>query len=319
MTQPGTQAKDGARYRWVVLAVFVLSTAINILDRATLAALAPLLKQEFALTNAQYGWITSAFNLTYAASAPVAGMLIDTLGLNRVISFAVGLWSFAGIATGFTRGLGSLVGCRAVLGVAEAAGIPAAGKAIHKYLLPGERALGNAVNQAGVSLGQIIAPVLATWIAVQSGWRAAFVVTGVLGLAWIPLWNWASRRAPAAEVPKQHGGAAMLRDRRLWVFMVANALSMMGYYLWFNWTTLYMVSAHGLTLQQAVWYVWVPPVFAAVGGFAGGWLSLRFIRRGYAGARRALSRLHGRKPALPADARRFPGRPHPPGHRPESR
>jgi len=108
-------ASNGARYRWLVLAVFVLSTAINILDRATLAALAPLLKQEFGLTNAQYGWITSAFNLTYAVSAPVAGMLIDSLGLNRVISFAVGLWSCAGIATGFTRGLGGLVGCRAVL------------------------------------------------------------------------------------------------------------------------------------------------------------------------------------------------------------
>jgi ACS family hexuronate transporter-like MFS transporter len=273
---------NGARYRWLVLAVFVLSTAINILDRATLAALAPLLKQEFGLTNAQYGWITSAFNLTYAASAPLAGMLIDSLGLNRVISLAVGLWSCAGIATGFTRGLGGLVGCRAVLGVAEAAGIPAAGKAIHKYLLPGERALGNAVNQAGVSLGQIVAPVLATWIAVRSGWRAAFIVTGVLGLAWIPLWNWAARGARGSDLPKQHGGAAMLRDRRLWVFVIANALSMMGYYLWFNWTTLYMVSAHGLTLEQAVWYVWVPPVFAAVGGFAGGWLSLRLIGRGVA-------------------------------------
>ena len=81
----------------------------------------------------------------------------------------------------------------------------------------------------------------------------------------------AARRAPP-----------MLRDRRLWVFVIANALSMMGYYLWFNWTTLYMVSAHGLTLEQAVWYVWVPPVFAAVGGFAGGWLSLRLIGRGVA-------------------------------------
>jgi hypothetical protein len=50
-------ASNGARYRWLVLAVFVLSTAINILDRATLAALARLLKQEFGLTNAQYGWI----------------------------------------------------------------------------------------------------------------------------------------------------------------------------------------------------------------------------------------------------------------------
>jgi ACS family hexuronate transporter-like MFS transporter len=169
-----------------------------------------------------------------------------------------------------------------VLGVAEAAGIPAAGKAIHKYLRPGERALGNGVNQAGVSLGQIIAPPLAVWIAVRYGWRYAFIVTGTLGLAWIPLWGWASRRVPAPDPPKQHAGAgaAMLRDRRLWTFVVANALSMIGYYLWFNLTTLYMVDARGLTLQQAVRYVWIPPVFAAVGGFAGGWLSLRSIARG---------------------------------------
>src|SRR5665811_1800062 len=138
----------------------------------------------------RYGWIGSAFSLTYAASAPFAGWLIDRIGLNRAITFAVGLWSGAGIATGLTIGLGELVGCRAVLGAAEAAGIPAAGKAIHQYLRPGERALGNAVNQAGVSLGSVVAPLLATWLALRSGWRHAFVVTGVLGLAWIPLWLW---------------------------------------------------------------------------------------------------------------------------------
>ncbi len=276
-----SESLDASRYRWLVLAVFVLSTAINILDRATLSALGPVLRHEFELNNQQFAWITSAFSLTYAASAPFAGMLIDRFGLNRVISLAVGLWSCAGIATGFTSGLGGLVGCRSVLGVAEAASIPGAGKAIHKYLPPGERALGNGVNQAGVSLGQIVAPILATWIAVHYGWRRAFVVTGVLGLAWIPLWHWAVRRAPAVEspTPQPGAGAAMLRDRRLWVFVIANALSMIGYYLWSTWTTLYMVDAHHLTLQQAVWYVWIPPVFAAVGGFAGGWLSLAFIRR----------------------------------------
>ena len=206
MNQAGTQVNDAARYRWLVLAVFVLSTAINYLDRATLSALAPVLIDEFHLSNAQYGLIGSAFSLTYAASAPFAGLLIDRIGLNRAISFAVGLWSCAGIATGLTSGLGGLVGCRAVLGAAEAAGIPAAGKAIHQYLRPGERALGNAVNQAGVSLGSVVAPLLATWIALRSGWRHAFVVTGVLGLAWIPLWIWVSRRAPAAPVPAQHRG-----------------------------------------------------------------------------------------------------------------
>src|SRR5208283_1085067 len=142
----------------------------NYLDRQSLATLAPVLRAEFHLSREEYGWILGAFSITYAASAPFAGMLIDRIGLTRAISLAVGFWSCAGIATGFTTGLGGLVGCRATLGMAESAGIPSAGKAIYAYLRPAERALGNAINQAGVSLGAILAPPLATWIAVRNGW-----------------------------------------------------------------------------------------------------------------------------------------------------
>jgi ACS family hexuronate transporter-like MFS transporter len=286
--QAGTETDGAARYRWVVLAVFVISTAINYLDRATLSALAPVLITEFHLTNAQYGWMGSAFSVTYAASAPVAGLLIDRMGLNRAISLAVGIWSSAGIATGLTSGLGGLVGCRAVLGAAEAAGIPAAGKAIYQFLRPGERALGNAVNQAGVSLGSVVAPLLATWIALRGGWRNAFVVTGALGLVWIPLWRWVSRRAPVAEVGRLKPAppdTALLRDRRLWAFAGANALSMVGYFFWFFWTSKYMVDVYRLSLGQAARYVWIPPVLACCGGFAGGWLSLRLVAGGVAAPR----------------------------------
>lgn len=279
-----TRPTDADRWRWLVLAVFVLSSAINYLDRQTLAMLAPVLRREFHLSNTDYGLILAAFSITYAAGAPFAGMLIDRLGLNRGISLAVGLWSCAGLATGLTRGLGGLVGCRAVLGLAEAGGIPAAGKAIHQYLQPAERALGNAVNQAGVSLGLILAPPIATYLAVRAGWREAFVITGVLGIAWIPLWNWASRRSgtPAASKMDVRAGAVLLRDRRLWAFVAANALSMVGYSLWTNWTTLYLVEVHRLTLVEAAWYAWIPPIFAAAGGMAGGWLSLRLMKRGVA-------------------------------------
>jgi ACS family hexuronate transporter-like MFS transporter len=261
-----------------------VSTAINYLDRQTLATLAPILRAEFRLTNAQYGLILSAFSITYAACAPFAGMLTDRIGLTRAISLAVGVWSAAGIATGFTTGLGGLVACRTVLGLAEAGGIPAAGKAIHQYLRPQERALGNAVNQAGVSLGLILAPPLATWLAVRGGWRQAFVVTGVLGLLWIPLWNWAARRAGQDPVPNLQAaaGIGMLRDSRLWAFLAANALSMIGYSLWTNWTTLYLVEVHHLSLVEAAWIAWIPPLFATLGGFLGGWLSFRMMNRGVA-------------------------------------
>ena len=198
--QPANRGPAGdaaARFRWPVLAVFVLSTTINYLDRATLATLAPAVKADFHLSNAGYGWIVNAFLVTYTIAAPFAGLMVDRIGLNLAATLAVGLWSCAGIATGFTRGIAGLCACRAVLGAAEAAGIPAAGKAIHQYLKPAERALGNAANQTAVSLGMVLAPPIATWIAVRSGWRHAFVVTGALGLLWIPIWMAAGRRSRA--------------------------------------------------------------------------------------------------------------------------
>ncbi len=276
-----TPQRDGARFRWLVLGLFVLSTAINYLDRATLATVAPAVKSEFHLSNAEYGWIVNAFLFTYMLAAPFAGMLVDRVGLDRAATLAVGLWSCTGIATGFSRSATGLAACRAVLGVAEAAGIPAAGKAIHQYLKPGERALGNAANQAAVSLGMVLAPPIATWILVHSGWRHAFVATGCAGLLWIPAWLRTASRAPAAPASRPSGiPAEILRDRRLWAFVLANALSMVPYGLWVNFTTLYFVEAQHLTIVQSAWFAWIPPALAAAGGFAGGWLSLRWIGRG---------------------------------------
>jgi ACS family hexuronate transporter-like MFS transporter len=270
--------------RWLVISVFVLSTAINYLDRQTLAALGPLITSEFHLSHAQFGGILTVFSIAYAASAPFAGILIDRLGLNRAIGSAVGLWSCAGIATGLTSGFGSLVACRVVLGFSEAAGIPGAGKAIHQYLKPAERSMGNALNQVGVSLGAIAAPPLAIWLAFRTNWRIAFVITGLLGLVWIPLWFAASRLAPVTlESPRQgEGGRELLRDRRLWIFVAANALAMIGYSLWSNWTTFYLVDVSGISTAETARYAWFPPLFAMAGGLAAGWLSLRLVNRGVA-------------------------------------
>ncbi|MBZ5595637.1 MAG: MFS transporter [Acidobacteriia bacterium] len=271
------------RTRWLVLSIFFLSSSINYLDRQELATLAPLLRAEFHLSNLDYGWILTAVSVTYAAAAPFAGLLIDRIGLNRGISLAIGLWSLAGITTGFTRGLGGLVACRAWLGLAEAGGIPAAGKAMYEYLAPEERALGNGLNQAAVFLGAMLAPPVATLLAVRFEWRAAFVVTGIAGLLWIPLWNLVAHRAPPSRPsliePLSHS-LGILQDRQMWGFIVANALSMVTYSLWSNWTTLYLVEVNRLTFVQAAYFAWLPPLAAMLGGFAGGWLSFRWAKQG---------------------------------------
>jgi ACS family hexuronate transporter-like MFS transporter len=269
--------------RWVVIGVFVLSSALNYLDRLTLTSLAPLLKTEFELSNTDFGYILFAFNVAYAVAAPAAGWFVDRAGLNIGVTLAVAFWSLANIATGAVSSLRGFIVCRTWLGVAESAGVPAAGKAIGTYLPPPERALGHAVSQIGISVGGMAAPLCAIAIATRFGWRWAFVVTGSLGFVWIPLWLWASRLAPRAEEPAtavSASGRSLLGDSRMWACVGATALGMTPYALWFNWITVYLTQAHGLTLAQAAVPASIPPLVGNVGGLVGGWLSFRLIAAG---------------------------------------
>ncbi|MCC6263516.1 MAG: MFS transporter, partial [Bryobacterales bacterium] len=177
------------RWRWLVMGVFVISSALNYLDRQILAQLAPILKTDLHITDQQYGWLLSAFAAFYAVSAPCAGWVLDRLGLTRGMSAAVGFWSLAGMATGLTSGFWSLAACRSALAVGESAGVPGSAKAGRLYLPAPEYALGSAAGQVGLTVGGVVAPPLATWFALQGQWRATFLVAGALGLLWIPLWR----------------------------------------------------------------------------------------------------------------------------------
>lgn len=265
--------------------IFTLATALSYLDRQVLSALAPVIKADFSLTDTDYGLLISAFSIVYAVCSPVAGYLIDRVGLNLGISFSVAFWSMAGIATGLTQTFAGLLACRAWLGAAESGSIPANGKAAALYLKPQERAIGAALGQIGITIGMVGAPVLASALAASYGWRSAFVVSGLLGFVWIPLWLLTARTFPAESLPVNRSAAplhgAMIRDPRLQGLVAANILSLAAYSLWSNWTTIFFVETYAISQDEAnLRFVWIPPFFAALGGLLGGSLSYRFARKG---------------------------------------
>lgn len=272
--------------RWLAIGIFVFSSMLNYLDRQLLAAVAPALRSEFHLTNSEYGQAVSVFSIVYALTAPLAGLFVDRVGLNAGVSVAVMVWSMAGVATGLTHSFRGLLASRTVLGIAEAAGIPCFGKANGTYLEPGELALGTAFNQVGISLGLTAAPLIVAALAPRYGWRSAFIVSGALGLLWIPVWWLTSKRIPAHPAAKTFPAASiqdLLRDRKLWGLVFATVFIMSLYTLWTNWTTLYFVEQWHLTQEEANRrFAWIPPVFATLGGFFGGWLAFHWIRRGVA-------------------------------------
>ncbi len=267
--------------RWTAVSIFALASAWNYLDRQTLANAAPRIIAEFHLSNTDYGWLLSAFSLSYTFASPAVGWFLDRLGLETGIVWAVGLWSLATAFCGWSRSLPQLIGSRVFLGIWESAGIPAAGKLNAIYLEPKNRAVGAAVTQVGLTLGSIGAPLL---VGAMAGWRSPFFVCAALGLAWIPLWIAVRRRVrPFEEVPPQRESGAFLRlvkDRRLAALVAANILWMGIYSLWSNWTTIYLVRNFGLTTEAASRYAWIPPIASMLGAFAGGWISRRAIDKG---------------------------------------
>ena len=243
---------------------------------------------EFPFTYSDYGLLLSAFSIAYAAAAPFMGLFLDRAGLNRGITISVALWAVASAGTGMVHSMAGLLFWRMVLGVAEAAGVSAVGKVIGMYLLPEERALGNATSQLGLSIGAGLAPRFAVYFAYQYSWHWAFFGAAALSMLWIPLWLGTSRLIPPAIEPQGASvgvhSEGLLRDRRLWALVIANALGMTVYSLWSNWAPTYLVRL-GLTPRQAANYSWAVPLSAYIGGFLGGSLSWRFIRQGDSPAR----------------------------------
>ncbi len=275
--------------RWVAVSIFIISSTLNYLDRQLLVTLAPLIMTEFHLNQTGFGVLISAFSIAYAASSLGTGWVLDRFGVNRGIFGAVGWWSAAAIGTGLSAGFGGLMLCRAFLGVGESAGVPAVGKLNGYYLKSEERALGAAVNGIGLTVGAAIAP-LWLGVALAQGWRLPFLVTGVCGFIWIPIWLAVSRSIPAqytevkiknnsAGEGRPHALFAILRDRNLQLLVASNVLWMGSFSLWSNWITLYLTHVQHLPLAETARYVWIPPLVSNVGGFFGGWLSLRWMKK----------------------------------------
>ncbi|MCH6568637.1 MAG: MFS transporter [Acidobacteria bacterium] len=175
--------------RWRIAIMLCVITTINYLDRQALSIAAPSLMKEFSISNTQYGWITSAFLFTYALGQLLSGPIIDRLGTKRGFNLAVVVWSIAGMLHVLGRGFVSFFSLRGLLGFGEAANFPAALKAIAEWFPRAERSMAVGILTVGPGLGAVLSPPLLGLIIYYLGWRAAFIIPGLLGFVWVWWWQ----------------------------------------------------------------------------------------------------------------------------------
>ena len=283
-------------FRWWIVGLICLGTIINYLARNSLAVLAPQLQTKLNFTTQQYSYIVGAFQIGYTVMQSVCGFVLDYLGLRLGFSLFGAAWSLFNMLHAFAGGWIGLAVFRGLLGLSEAAAIPAGIKAISEWFPAKERSVAVGYFNAGTSLGALLAPPLVIWISLQHGWQMAFVVTGGLGFVWVALW-WMFYRPPknhwllgggersyieeGQEAEKSVDEAdrkpppvkKILSSAKFWGIAIPRFLAEPAWQTFNFWIPLYLVTVRHMNLKEIAIFAWLPFLAADLGGIFGGYLS----------------------------------------------
>lgn len=283
------------RVRWTICALLFFATTINYIDRTVLGILAPDLQKSLHFGEESYGNIVAAFQAAYAIGLITFGGIMDRVGTRRGLAGAIVFWSLASMGHALARSAIGFGVARFALGLGESGNFPAAVKTVALWFPKQERALATGIFNAGSNVGAVVAPLLVPWIAINYGWRWAFISTGALGLIWLFFWltNYhspedhprlsAAERAYIGTAPPlepQLPWVSLLGKRQTWAFALGKFLTDPVWWFYLSWLPKYLNKEHGLTLNKIGPPLIVIYLLADIGSVGGGWLSSFLIQRG---------------------------------------
>jgi len=251
---------------------------LSYVDRQTLAVLSPIILADTGLSAERYAEVVSAFSIAYMLANPLWGSVLDYVGLRVGMLMAVALWSAASASHAWMSGFLGFAAVRAVLGFGEGATFPGGLRAAMDSLPRDRQSRGIAISYSGGSLGAILAPILVTPVAAQFGWRAAFVVTGVLGAAWLVLWSFVAR-PPYLPVATRKSHKILwpnLFERRFWALVASYGLGAIAIGPILYLAPLYLNRVLGLAQADLGKVLWIPPLGWEIGYFFWGWAADRW-------------------------------------------
>jgi len=304
--------------RWWIVVLLFVAAVLNYVDRQTLSALAPTIQKDLGMDDQAYANIINIFLIAYTIAYLISGRIADRIGTRASLFLYVSWWSIANMLTAAARGITSLGIFRFALGLGEAGIWPAASKAVSEWFPAKERALAIGIYTMGATIGATIAPyiviplatydyaanmpIIANLLGHGTGWRLAFILTGIAGLFWIIPWMLIYRKPQqsklitneelamiaadaAAETPEnEHSNKVwswkqVLMFRGTWLLLVSRLITDPVWYFYQFWFPKYLSNDRGLN-QDQLKITWIIYAAAGVGSLLGGLISGRIIKKG---------------------------------------
>ena len=293
--------------RWTVVALIFFATTINYIDRQVIGLLKPYIQEDLGWTEADYGYIVTAFQVAYGIGMLLGGRMLDRFGSKLGYSIAIVVWSIGAVLHATVRSVTGFGAARAILGLGEAGNFPAAVKVIAEWFPKRDRAYATGLFNSGTTIGAIIAPIIVTAITLQWGWRWAFIVTGMLGFIWVVIW-WILYQSPKRHPQVNEEELAyihsdddldnldslesldnletkitwhqLFQHRQTYAILFSRFVTDWVWWFFLFWTPDFLNKTHGVDLKATVLPLIIIYTMSSIGGIYGGHVSSQFIKFG---------------------------------------
>jgi ACS family hexuronate transporter-like MFS transporter len=292
----GPAVEKAGRHRWVVVGLLFMATAINYVDRQMIGVLKPTLSDEFGWSERDYANIVFWFQVAYAIGYISFGKVVDAIGARLGYAVAIVIWTVSHMAHGLASGVTSFAAARFGLGIGESGNFPAGIRAVTDWFPQKERAFAIGLFNAGANVGAIITPLLVPALVLMFDWRAAFFITGLLGIAWLVAWLAIYRHpsehkkvTPAelawiqqdpADPAEPIGWSKLIGRRETWAYALGKFIIDPIWWFFLFWLPGYLFERYDLDLKTFGLPLAAIYLISDFGSIAGGWMSSQLIKSG---------------------------------------
>lgn len=267
----------------VILAMLVILGMVTFLDRINISVAGSSIMHDLGLSPSEWGWVQSAFILSYGLMQIPMGALGDRFGHRSILSLIVLWWSLFTAFTGLAGGLASLLIIRFMFGIGEAGSSPCSTGVISRWFEKGEVGKAQGYVWAASRMGGALTPFVVIPVMLSVGWRSAFYLLGALGIVWAAVWYWYYRPNEGRDTVKTKSAPVswrlLLGNKQFWLLCAMYFFYAFGSWFFFSWFPTFMELGRGFDKTELTYAVAVPFVMSMLGNIAGGHLTDRLTQR----------------------------------------
>jgi MFS family permease len=282
---PGQGSKP---YRAYVLFALLVVYTFNFIDRVVISIIQQPIKAEFGLSDFELGLLGGpAFAVLYTLLGIPIARLAEKQNRMTILAVCVAVWSAATALCGMAVSYGTLLAARVGVSIGEAGCTPPAQSVISDYFPADKRTTAISIYALGVPLGSLLAALGGGYIAEYLGWREAFLILGIPGLALAIIVKLTVREPQRAGVvvgvaPPSFVETfkSLAKKPTFWFVSLGTAVASFVSYGVGQYLNSFLMRTHELSLLQASQLTGVVlGVAAAIGTLFAGWLADRIVKR----------------------------------------